>query len=133
MTYRLHFRYVYAFYNFGEMLVDDIIEEYVEVEGGKRFTLHQQEDGSFAVSEVASDSIGKFVVLTFPGKDNLVVRLGEECELVYDEYYSVMGDDNHNVYEGTVVLGMLIDARAASLAYKRKYGRGAKDRESPLP
>ena len=29
---------------------------------------------------------------------------GEEVELAYDEYFDAMGDDNHNVYEGTIAL-----------------------------
>lgn len=101
---RLHLRYVYAFYNFGEMLADEIVDEYKDVAEGDRFTLYQQEDGSFVVSEISRDVRGDFIVLTFPNKDNIIVRRNEECELVYDEYYSVMGDDNHNVYEGTVTL-----------------------------
>lgn len=101
---RLHFRYVYAFYSFGEMLADEIVDECIEVRAGDRFTLYQQEDGSFLVSDITTDNLGAYLILTFPNKDNIIVREGQECELVYDEYYSAMGDDNHNVYEGTVAL-----------------------------
>lgn len=104
MEYRLHLRYVYTFYSFGEELATDVIDEYVDIGCGCRFTLHQQEDSSFTVSSVKEDFRGQYVVVTYPNKDNIVVYLGEEEELVYDEYYCAMGDDNHNVYEGTVTL-----------------------------
>lgn len=97
---RLKFKYVYEFYSFGELMLDDIIEEEFEIAPGTRFTLHQQEDGSFLISSLDEGGC----VLTFPNKDNLVLRHGKSEELSYDEYYSVMGDDNHNVYVGTVTL-----------------------------
>ena len=95
---RIKFKYVYEFYSFGELLLDDIIEEEFEVELGTRFTLHHQEDGSFLISSLDENGC----VLTFPNKDNLVLRPGKSEERGYDEYYSVMGDDNHNVYVGSV-------------------------------
>lgn len=105
MKFRLHLRYVYTFYNFGEILQDDVFDEHVDIEDKpKRFTLHDQEDGSFILSEVREDYIGKHVVMTFPNKDTVLIREGKETELAYDEYYSVMGDDNHNVYVGSVTL-----------------------------
>lgn len=105
MKYKLHLRYVYTFYNFGEILDDGVFDEHVEIEDKpKRFTLHDQEDGSFVVSEVKEDFIGRYVVLTFPNKDNLLIRENQETELAYDEYYSAMGDDNHNVYEGAMTI-----------------------------
>ena len=85
-------------------MLEDVIEELFEITEGCRFTLHDQEDGSFLVSELRTDSQGEMVVLTFPNKDNLCIRLGVSEELSYDEYYSAMGDDNHNVYIGTVTL-----------------------------
>jgi hypothetical protein len=103
--YRIHLRYIYTFYCFEAILDCDAIDEYVDVGASEvRFTLHDQEDGSFVLSPITEDHIGKFVIVTFPGKDNLVVHLDDEIELAYDEYYSVMGDDNHNVYEGTISL-----------------------------
>lgn len=105
MKYKLNLKYVYTFYNCGESFCDDIFDEAVDVMTEPiRFKLHDQEDGSFILSEVQSDSYGNFVIVTFPGKDVVVVREGESAELVYDEYYSAMGDDNHNVYVGTFSL-----------------------------
>ena len=104
MAYKLHFRYVYTYYSFDELLDSDAIEQKVEIEAGRRFTLHLQEDSSFLVSQVNSDARGKFVILTFPNKDNLIVRENDEVELAYDEFFDSMGNNNHNVYEGTVTL-----------------------------
>ena len=104
-SYKLHLRYVYTFYSFNELLECDSFDEYVTLgDNDVRFTLHDQEDGSFVASRVTSDHIGKYAILTFPGKDNLVVHENDEVELAYDEYFDAMGDDNHNVYEGTVTL-----------------------------
>ncbi len=94
----IKFKYVYEFYNFGELMLDDIVEEEFVVKEGDRFKLHQQEDGSFLVSSLSDSQC----VLTFPNKDNLVLLPLVSEELSYDEYYSEMGDDNHNVYIGTV-------------------------------
>lgn len=103
--YKLHLRYVYTFYSMNEILGEDFFDEYVEISNDTvRFTLHDQEDGSFTVTPIKENHLGKYVVMTFPGKDNLVITFGDEVELAYDEYYDAMGDDNHNVYEGTVTL-----------------------------
>ena len=102
--FKLHLRYVYTFYSFGELLGCETKDEAVEVAEGKRFTLYQQEDGSFLLSGVKSDFKGNYVVLTHPNKDKVVVYEGEDAELVYDEYYDSMGDDNHNVDEGFITL-----------------------------
>lgn len=103
--YTLLLKYVYTFYSFGEIMDEGVFDESVEVESSPlRFKLHDQEDGSFILSEVYEDKNGKFVIITFPNKDVVIVRNGESTELVYDEYYSVMGDDNHNVYIGTFSL-----------------------------
>ena len=102
MEYKLHFRYVYTFYSFDEILDTDVFDEKIPV--GGRFPLYQQEDGTFTASDVREDSIGKYVILTFPNKDNLVIHENEEIELCYDEFFDSMGDSNHNVYEGTVTL-----------------------------
>lgn len=105
MKYKLLFKYVYTFYNSGEVTYEDVFDENMAVSNAPiRFKLHDQEDGSFILSEVKEDSQGKFVIVTFPNKDVIIVRLGESTELVYDEYYSAMGDDNHNVYVGTLTL-----------------------------
>lgn len=103
--FRIHLRYIYTFYSFNELLDCEPIDETVEIlDTPHRFTLHLQEDASFIVSEVKEDYKGKFTVITFPNKDNLIVHEGEEVELAYDEYFDAMGDDNHNVYEGTIAL-----------------------------
>ena len=103
--YKLHLRYVYTFYSMNEILGEDFFDEYVEISNDTvRFTLHDQEDGSFTDTPIKENHLGKYVVMTFPGKDNLVITFGDEVELAYDEYYDAMGDDNHNVYEGTVTL-----------------------------
>ncbi len=103
--YALHLRYVYTFYNNGEILLDDLFDEFVKVDNSpRRFTLHDQEDGSFVLSEVKTDYVGNYVIITFPNKDNLIVHENEAVELAYDEYYSAMGDDNHNVYVGSLTL-----------------------------
>ena len=104
MAYKLHFRYVYTYYRFDEIVDDAAIDESFEISTGTRFKLHQQEDSAFHVSGIGSDRIGKYAILTFPGKDSLVVHEGEECELAYDEFFEVMGEGCHNVYEGTVTL-----------------------------
>ena len=104
MNYKLRLRYVYTFYSFDEELGGDVIDQSVEIGSGCRFTLHQQEESSFVVSLVDRDYIGEFVIVTYPNKDSIKVYLGREEELVYDEYFESMGDDNHNVYEGTMVL-----------------------------
>ena len=104
-SYALRLRYVYTFYNFGDIADCDAFDDVVEIlDTPHRFTLHQQEDASFIVSELKRDYIGNYVVLTFPNKDNLVIHENDEVELAYDEYFSSMGDDNHNVYEGTAAL-----------------------------
>ena len=102
--FKLHLRYVYTFYSFGELLGCETQDEIIDVEDGKRFTLYQQEDSSFMISGVKSDYKGNYIVLTHPNKDKVVVYEGESAELVYDEYFDSMGDDNHNVYEGFVTL-----------------------------
>ena len=103
--FKLHLRYVYTFYSFNELLDCQAIDETLEIlDTPKRFTLHLQEDASFIVSEVKQDYKGSFVIVTFPNKDNLIVHEGEVVELAYDEYFDAMGDDNHNVYEGTVTI-----------------------------
>ena len=105
MKYTLLLKYVYTFYNFGEIMDEDVFDEAIEVTDlDQRFKLHDQEDGSFVLSAKSRDSLGDHVIVTFPNKDVIIVREGESCELVYDEYYSVMGDDNHNVYVGTLTL-----------------------------
>ena len=104
MNWKLHFRYVYTYYSFDEILDTDAIDEKVEIGEGCRFTLHLQEDSSFTATKPKENSAGYYTVLTFPNKDNLVIREGDEVELAYDEFFDSMGDNNHNVYEGTVTL-----------------------------
>ena len=65
--------------------------------------LHIYIGGSFGINALYV-AIGELAVLTFPNKDNIIIRPDVSTELVYDEYYSAMGDNNHNVYEGTVRL-----------------------------
>ena len=102
--YELQLSYAYTFYNFGEILDSDVRYETVKVNTGCRFKLYQQEDSAFVLSELKEDLKGKFVVLTHPNKDSVVIYEGEVAELVYDEYFDSMGDDNHNVYEGALTL-----------------------------
>lgn len=103
--YRLHLRYVYTFYSFDEILLEDVFDEYVELgDEPLRFTLMHQEDASFIISEAKVDFKGVYALLTFPNKDNIIVRMGEESELEYDEFFDAMGDNNHNVYEGTLTI-----------------------------
>ena len=102
--FKLHLRYVYTFYSFGDLLGCETLDECVEVEAGKRFTLYQQEDSSFLLSGGSKDAKGNYIVLTYPNKDRVVVYEGDSAAFVYDEYYDSMGDDNHNVYEGFVTL-----------------------------
>lgn len=85
-------------------MIEDVIDERLEITAGCRFTIHDQEDGSFLVSELRDTADGKMTVLTFPNKDNICLYEGRTEEFSYDEYYTAMGDDNHNVYVGTVVL-----------------------------
>lgn len=103
-NFKLHLRYIYTFYSFDEIMLEDAFDQQIEVGNGLRFTLTHQSDASFTVSCPKSDFLGNYVILTFPNKDNLIVREGEECELSYDEYNDDMGANNHNVYEGTVTL-----------------------------
>lgn len=58
----------------------------------------------FLVGGVGHDAGGEYAILTFPNKDNLLIHRGEEVELAYDEFTDTMGDNCHNVYEGTVAL-----------------------------
>lgn len=105
MKYQLQLKYVYTFYSFDELLADDAISQNEEIsEAPRRFTLHQQEDASFILSALGEDFIGKFVTLTYPNKDTVVIHEGETVELCYDEFYSATGDSNHNVYYGTAQL-----------------------------
>ena len=105
--YELQLSYVYTFYNFGEILDSDVRYQTVKVDGDCRFKLYQQEDSSFVLSRLGENSKGKFVVLTHPNKDSVVIYEDEVSELVYDEYFDSMGDDNHNVYEGALILKKL--------------------------
>ena len=105
MKYILQLKYVYTFYSFDELLVEDAITQNEEAaESDRRFTLHQQEDASFILSSVKQDFLGNFVTLTYPNKDTVVIHEGEAVELCYDEFYEAMGDSNHNVYYGTAEL-----------------------------
>lgn len=102
--YKLHLRYIYTFYSFGDLIDSQVCEDVIEVDCNKRFTLYQEEDSSFILSELYENAGGVYVVVTHPNKDRVVVRAGETAELVYDEYFNSMGDDNHNVYEGALTL-----------------------------
>ncbi len=102
--YILKFKYVYSFYSFDEELDSDVKSEQFEVSEGSRFKLYQQEDSTFLISSFGKDHIGRFAVLTYPNKDNIVVHENDCEEFVYDEFFDAMGDNNHNVYEGTVEL-----------------------------
>ncbi len=105
MAYKLKIRYVYSFYNFDELLDCDVKEDEVSLDSSlKRFTLYTQEDSSFIVSEVKEDFKGKYVIVTYPNKDNVIVYENDETELAYDEFFDAMGGNNHNVYEGTFSL-----------------------------
>ena len=105
MNFKLQLKYVYTFYSFDELLVEDAIEQNEEVSSSdRRFTLHQQEDASFILSSAKQDFLGSFVTLTYPNKDTVVIHEGEVVELCYDEFYMAMGDNNHNVYYGTAEL-----------------------------
>ncbi len=103
--YKLHLRYIYTFYNFDEILSEDVLDEEIEVgETARRFTLAHQEDSGFILSELQEDYRGKYVIVTYPNKDKVLVHISEDVELEYDEYFSAMGDNNHNVYVGTFLL-----------------------------
>ena len=104
MNCKLYLRYLYTYYCFDEILDTDAIEQVIEVGDGCRFTLHLQEDSSFIISAPKSNAAGRYAVLTFPNKDNIVIKDGDEVELLYDEFFDSMGDNNHNVYEGTAQL-----------------------------
>ena len=105
MAYKLKIRYVYSFYSFDELLDIDAREDEVEIlSDSRRFTLHLQEDSSFIVSEVKEDFRGRYVIVCYPNKDNVLVYENDETELAYDEFFDAMGDNNHNVYEGTFSL-----------------------------
>lgn len=103
--YKLNLKYVYTFYNNGEIEIEDVFDENEEIlNTPHRFTLHDQEDGSFILSELLSDFKGNYVTLTYPNKDILLIHENESVELEYDEYFSSFGDDNHNVYVGSLTL-----------------------------
>ncbi len=103
--YRLLLKYIYTFYNSGEITLEDVFDESEEIlDTPHRFTLHDQEDGSFIISELLTDFKGNYVTLTFPNKDVLLIHEKESVELEYDEYFSSFGDDNHNVYVGSLTL-----------------------------
>ena len=96
---KLFFRYVYTFYRFGEEEFSDIGEETFSVGSGCRFALEHQEDGTFQTLEVSDEKC----ILVFPNKDQLVLTVGTEAELAYDEFCEMCGDPCHNVYEGTIL------------------------------
>ena len=101
MAYKLKVKYVYSFYNFDELLDCDVKEDEVLLDAqSKRFTLYTQEDSSFVVSELKEDFKGKYVIVSYPNKDNVIVYENDETELAYDESFDAMGGNNHNVYEG---------------------------------
>lgn len=103
--YKLQLKYVYTFYNSGEETLVDVYDESEEIlNTPHRFTLHDQEDGTFILSELLSDFKGKYVTLTYPNKDIVAIHENESVELEYDEYFSSFGDDNHNVYVGSLTL-----------------------------
>ena len=103
--YKLQLKYVYTFYNCGEETLTEIYDECEEIlNTPHRFTLHDQEDGSFVLSELLSDFKGNYITLTFPNKDIILIHENESAELEYDEYFSSFGDDNHNVYVGSLTL-----------------------------
>ena len=105
MKYVLSLKYVYTFYSAGDIIDEDVFTDEIEVANAPiRFKLHDQEDTSFILSELLEDYTGKYVTITYPNKDILITHLDESIELTYDEYYSVMGDDNHNVYVGAATL-----------------------------
>ena len=106
MKAKLTVRYVYDFYSFDERLADGVFSDEIEVGEPKRFKLYQQEDSSFMLSELKNDFRGRYVVVTYPNKDNVLVYENDETELAYDEFYDAMGDNNHNVYEGTFALSV---------------------------
>ena len=113
-SFALHLRYIYTFYNSGEAIDFDAIDEFIEIlDTPHRFTLHQQEESSFVVSEPRRDHLGNCVVLTFPGKESLLIHEGDEVELAYDEQFDTMGDVNNNVYEGTMTLERRASAKAS--------------------
>ena len=64
----------------------------------------KDEGGSFILSEVKNNHLGNYVTLIYPNKDVLMIYENKSCELEYDEYYSAFGDDNHNVYVGSLSL-----------------------------
>ena len=96
---KLYFRYVYTFYRFGEEEMSDIGEETFEVGSGARLSHEHQEGGTFQTRGVTEEKC----ILVFPNKDQLVLHIGEEAELAYDEFCDMCGDPCHNVYEGTIV------------------------------
>ena len=103
--YELQLSYVYTFYNF-----EDVIDSVVRSDSVKvgtlpqRFNLYLQEDSSILLSELRENANGKFVILTYPNKESVVISENAVFELVYDEYFNSMGDENHNVYEGAICL-----------------------------
>ena len=102
--YVLHLRLIYSFYRFGEELLTEVCDKEIAVgDDSLHFALDGQEDGSFRLSALMGEG-EKYVVLTHPNKDTQLIREGVVEELAYDEYYSVMGDDNHNVWEGAISL-----------------------------
>ena len=104
-NYKLNLKYVYTFYNNGEVEIEDVFDENEQIlNTPHRFKLRDQEDGTFVLSELLTDYMGKYVTLTFPNKDIVLIRENETSELEYDEYYSSFGDDNHNVYIGSLTL-----------------------------
>ena len=103
--YELQLSYVYTFYNFEDVIDSDVRSESVKVENfSQRFKLYNQEDSSFLLSELRENANGKFVILTYPNKESMVISENAVSELLYDEYFNSMGDDNHNVYEGAIRL-----------------------------
>ena len=54
--YSLNLKYVYTFYNNGEIEIEDVFDEYEEIfDTPHRFKLHDQEDGTFVLSGILTD------------------------------------------------------------------------------
>ena len=65
---KFHFRYVYTYFHFDDILNEGAYDETFDATAGNRFTLTHQEDGSFLVGGVGHDAGGEYAILTFPNK-----------------------------------------------------------------
>ena len=84
---KFHFRYVYTYFHFDDILNEGAYDETFDAAAGNRFTLTHQEDGSFLVGGVGHDAGGEYAILTFPNKDNLLIHSRKFFKMIFQYFF----------------------------------------------